>query len=68
MGIKEDIKMLLAKRAMTMTKVAEIMSQRGHKISLKTLSNKLAQKTIRYEEVRMILDILNYDIEYKERK
>lgn len=68
MSIKEDIKMLLAKKAMTMTKLATLLTENGKKTSIKSLSNKLAAKTIKFEEVREILDILGYDIEYKERK
>lgn len=68
MSIREDIKMLLAKKAMTMTELARILTEKGTKTSIKSLSNKLAQKTIRFEEVRKILEILGYEIEYKEKK
>ncbi len=68
MSIREDIKMLLAKKAMTMTELARILTEKGSKTSIKSLSNKLAQKTIRFEEVRKILEILGYEIEYKEKK
>lgn len=67
MSIREDIKMLLAKKAMTMTKLAELLTENGTKTSIKSLSNKLAAKTIKFEEVRKILDVMGYDIEYKER-
>lgn len=67
MSIREDIKMLLAKKAMTMTQLAKILTEQGHKTSIKSLSNKLTQKTIKFEEVRKILDILGYEIEYKEK-
>ena len=67
MSIKEDIKMLLAKRAMTMTRLAEILTNQGYNSTVKTLSNKLARRTIKFEEVRKILDILGYEIEYKEK-
>lgn len=67
MGIREDIKMLLAKNAMTMTELAKILTEQGTKTSIKSLSNKLSQKTIKFEEVRKILDILGYEIEYKEK-
>ncbi len=60
--------MLLAKKAMTMTELARILTEKGTKTSIKSLSNKLAQKTIRFEEVRKILEILGYEIEYKEKK
>lgn len=67
MSIREDIKMLLAKKAMTMTELAKRLTEQGSKTSIKSLSNKLAQKTIKFEEVRKILDILGYDIEYREK-
>lgn len=68
MSIREDIKMLLAKKAMTMTKLAELLTENGTKTSIKSLSNKLSAKTIKFEEVRKILDVMGYDIEYKERR
>ena len=51
MSIREDIKMLLAQKAMTMTKLAELLTEKGKKTSVKSLSNKLAKKTIKFEEV-----------------
>jgi lambda repressor-like predicted transcriptional regulator len=67
MSIKEDIKMLLAKKAMTMTELAKCLTDNGIKSSIKSLSNKLSRQTIKFEEVRKIMDILGFDIEYKER-
>lgn len=68
MSIREDIKMLLAQKAMTMTEVAKKLSVNGNTVTVQSLSKKLSKQTIRFEEVRKILDILGYDIEYKERK
>lgn len=67
MSIREDIKMLLAQKAMTMTKLAELLTEKGKKTSIKSLSNKLTKKTIKFEEVREILDIIGFKIEYKEK-
>ncbi len=67
MSIREDIKMLLAKKAITMTELAKRLTDNGKTTSVKSLSNKLSRKTIKFEEVRAILDIIGYDIEYKER-
>ncbi|MBR1425531.1 LLM class flavin-dependent oxidoreductase [bacterium] len=67
MGIREDIKVMLARRAMTMTKVAQIMTSRGMKMSIKNLSNKLVNRSVRFEEVREIADILGYKIEFVEK-
>jgi len=67
MSIREDIKMLLAKKAITMTEVAKKLSTKENNITVQSLSKKLSKKTIKFEEVREILDVLGYDIEYKER-
>ena len=67
MSIREDIKMLLAKKAMTMTELADKMSTREKSITVYNLSKKLRLNTIKFEEVRTILEILGYDIVYKEK-
>ncbi len=67
MGIKEDIKSILAKEAITMKKLSEILTEQGKKTSYKSLSNKLKNKTIKFEDVRYILNILGYDIEFKKK-
>lgn len=67
MSIKEDIKMLLAKKAITMTELAKRLSNEDIQVTVQSISKKLSKKTIKFEEVRKILDILGYDIEYKEK-
>ena len=67
MSIREDIKMLLAQKAITITNLAELLTEKGKKTSVKSLSNKLAKKTIKFEEVREISDIIGFKIEYKEK-
>lgn len=67
MSIREDIKMLLAKKAITMTEIAKRLSTPDNNITVQSLSKKLSKKTIKFEEVREILDVMGYDIEYKER-
>ncbi len=68
MSVREDVKLLLAKEAMTMKKLAEKMQEKtGYPYNLKVISDKLARKTLKYEEFKVILDILDYDIEYKKR-
>lgn len=69
MSVKEDVKMLLAKEACTMTKLALEMSRlSGKKYTLKTISDKLARKTLKYEEFTLILQILGYKLDYKKIK
>ena len=48
--------------------LAEKMKDRtGYPYNLKVLSDKLARKTLKYEEFKLITDILGYDIELKKR-
>ena len=68
MSVREDVKLLLAKEAVTMKSIAEKMKDRtGYPYDLKVLSDKLARKTLKYEEFKLITDILGYDIELKKR-
>lgn len=67
MSIKEDIKMLLAKNGITMTELAKKLSTEEEQVTVQSISKKLSKKTIKFEEVRKILDILGYEIEYKEK-
>ncbi len=66
MSVKEDVKMLLAKEAWTMTKLASEMTKvSGKKYTMKSISDKLARKTMQHEEFMLILKVLNYTVEYK---
>jgi len=67
MGIREDIKMLLAKKSITMTEVAKRLSTDDNIVTVQSLSKKLSKGTIKFEEVRKILDIIGFVIEYKEK-
>lgn len=70
MGIKEDLKSLIAKEAKTMTEIASIIYQnkKDKRAAVNGLSQKLRLNTIKYEEVRQIADILGYDIQFVKRK
>ena len=68
MTVKEDIKSLLAKESWTITKMAQAMTKKtGKAYSIKTLSQKLTNGTLKYEEYKTIIDILGYQIKL-ERK
>lgn len=57
---------MLAKEAMTMKVLAEKMREKtNYPYNLKVISDKLARKTLKYEEFRLILEVLGYEIEYK---
>lgn len=70
MGIKvrERIKSLLAERNYKMKDLAaELSVKSGKHYSLANLSSKLKRGTITYNEVILICDILDYDIEFRDR-
>ena len=66
MSVRDDVKILLAKEAMTMTKLAEEMTKvSGKPYTMKSISDKLARQTLQYREFTLILDILKYKMELK---
>lgn len=69
MGIREEIKILITKEARTLTEIAsKIYKDKDKRKAVNSLSQKLRLKTIKFEEVREIADMLGYDIEFKKRK
>jgi len=66
--ITVEIKLLASSRGLSLTNVAQELGKRLDKpYSLANLSNKLRKGHISHEEVRMIADILNYDIKFVEK-
>lgn len=63
MAVREDIKSLLAKECCTMTQIAENLTEHtGKKYTVQTLSQKLVNNTLRYDEYKNIVEILGYTI------
>lgn len=63
MTTREDIKSLLAKESYTITKMAEELTRKtGIKYTVKGISQKLTNNTLKYEEFKMITEILGYKI------
>lgn len=63
------MKSTLAMEATTMTRVAELLkTKKNRNLTMNNLSRKLRAKTIKFEEVRDILDVLDYDIRFVKRK
>ncbi len=61
--ILNEIKNLVADRDLTLTKLAKMMETRlARKYSLASLSQKLRNGTIPYSEVKIIAELLNYQI------
>ncbi len=66
--ITVEIKLLASLRGLTLTHVAQKMSERLKKpYSLANLSNKLKRGSISIDEVRLLADILGYNIKFVEK-
>lgn len=67
-NLRDEIKILLLKNHVTMTDLAFRMSKLLKKqITQSNLSRKLGNESLRYDELMSILNILDYDFEYKKR-
>lgn len=66
MSVREDVKQLLAAQGRTMTWLAgEMTVLSGKKYSMKSISDKLARKSLQYEEFKLILKILGYEMKFE---
>lgn len=67
MDVRSKLKSIIAKKASTLKKVCEDIERiKNYKILPNNITNKLRRKTIKFEEVQEILDILGYHIEFVE--
>ncbi len=65
MELRNELKGLIAKNGTTLKKVCEILTQKtGYNHIGNNITNKLRRKTIKFEEVQEILDVLGYHIEF----
>lgn len=63
MSSRETVKIMLLKRAMTVEKLAEKMSEMtGQKYTRSSLSSKISRSSLRYDEVEVITKILDFKI------
>ncbi len=67
-SIRTEIKILLTKKSWTLEKLAQEMGKRlNKKYTANNLTKKISNKTIPYREIKLIADILGYDIEFVDR-
>ena len=63
--VREQIKSLLTANNVTMKEIAGILTEKtGKKCTLANLSSKLKRGTLTYNEVLIIIEYLNYHIEF----
>ena len=67
MDIREEIKVIIARRGTTLKKVCEALSEKTSKYySYNNISNKLRNGTIKFSEVQMIFELLDYELSYND--
>lgn len=63
MNIKDEVKIMLFSKGMTLTELAKKMTDlSGKSYSQSLISHKLASESLRYSEMKMICRILGYRI------
>ena len=69
MNTINEVKMLAAKKGLTLTYIAKYLSkQLGKEITLDNLSKKLRYDTIRYSDMKIIAQALNSELIFKENE
>lgn len=66
MALKDDLKAAIIKSGFTMTQVVEQLNATyGRDISIQNFSGKLRRESLKYTEVKEILDIIGYKITWE---
>lgn len=66
MSVREDLKILLVKEKMTLTELAkEAEKISGKKYTVHTLSQKLINNSMKYDELKFLAEILGYRIKFE---
>ena len=69
MSVKTDIKTILAESDVTITKVADEISRiTGKRCTQSNISQKLSRGTLKYEEAKLIGQILGYELKFVRTK
>lgn len=67
-NIHKNLKKTMAEEDITFVKVVELLNQKYDKnYSVANLHKKIKSKTVKYEEIEMILDILGYDLIWEKK-
>lgn len=68
MDIKKQVKIALATRDMSLKELTKLLHEKYNRSpNSQILSRKLSNNTIKYQEVLEISDVLDFEIEWKER-
>lgn len=64
---REVVKILLMQSNVSLSKLARMMSTEEKRVYQQSLSAKLINGTLKYNELVQICDILGYDIEFRKK-
>ncbi len=65
MSVRSDIKTLLAENDISITSLAKKLSEKtGKYYSQSNISQKLMRQTLKYEEAKLIGEILGYELKF----
>lgn len=65
MSVRSDIKKILAESDVSVTHLAELMTEKTGKFySQSNISQKLMRGTIKFEEAKLIGELLGYELKY----
>ncbi len=66
MSVNEDLKILLLKEKMTLTELArEAQNVSGKKYTVYSLSQKLNNSSMKYDEMKFLAGVLGYQIKFE---
>ncbi len=66
MSVREDLKILLVKEQMTLTELArEASTISGKNVTVHSLSQKLVNSSMKYDELKFLAGILGYRIKFE---
>lgn len=69
MDVRNYLKSLLALKCITITKLAQMMTEKtGKNYTMRSLASKFARETISMKEVYLIAELIGYDIKFIEKK
>mgnify|MGYP003571531962 CR=1 FL=1 len=69
MSVRTDIKTILAENDISITKLAQLMTDKTNKYySQSNISQKLMRNTLKYEEAKIIGQLLGYDLKFVRTK
>ena len=68
MTATEQVKILLVKEHLTVKQLAKLLNEKtGKEFTQYGLSNKMSRKTLRYDEVALIANVLGYEIKIEKK-